>query len=179
MSKSIVDKIEATESDKELKKILMDEYFVPVAKKMMENDGEMNSVIVAVSQHYSDGANDEPHLSFVPSSEYNPTWDSAFDNKINSMITKYHENYGDNEEEDFKFEPYYAYSNIERKILGNTKYDIIYSEKFIRFIEKFCKEGSSQEDSIYDAYSPFIIVRREKNGTFSIRDIAEIIRLFG
>ncbi len=175
---SIVDRIEAAESDKELKKILMDEYFVPVAKKMMENDDEINSVIVAVSQHYSDGATDEIHLSFIPSSEINPTWESAFNDASNQIIKKYSDDYGSDDEQDYHFEPYMAYSKYEREVLSDYRYDVCYSKKLTRFIEKFCKEGASQEDSIYEAYNPFIIVRREKDGIFSIRDIAEIIRLF-
>jgi len=148
-----------------LRDLIFNEWFIPVAKQILIEDKNVESVYVSCSQYWDDEADDACHVKFFPSSQKDTSWENLF-SESNSFYEK-EDNYG--------YLSCASY-NVKKQIVGN--YYLDNDPFFITEISPFCKEAS-QEDNYEDSYQPLIIVSRDENSDdFSVRFVGDMIRVF-
>lgn len=177
---SLYEKLNNIEAPEKMRDACVNEWLIPVAKKMLEDDQNLNCVCVAVAQYWNDEANNSVHIVFVPSPQKYSTWKNLFDPDKNELAKKdIARDYGD-EREQYKMEwhPYGYQKEAEKIITGSSYFGMGNDEIFIASFEHLCKEGGDQENSCYENYTPIIIVNREDK-KLKVRSLIDVIRIWG
>ena len=145
---------------KQIRESYIEDHFLRIAKKTFDENECVNSLVMCVSQYWDDEASDALHIKFIPASFAScfSSWQDLFDRRKNKAITKC----GLDIRKD--------YISMYDSFWG--KYDIPYldnNEGMIQAFGPFCKEGSSQEDSHFDCYTPYAIAIRDEKSTNGIK----------
>lgn len=150
------------------------EWFIPVCKAMLEKEEECNSVTIALAQYYSDNAEDEVHVKFLPSSIHNPDWESTY-SKENIFYQRDFQEYAD----ESGYWDTFDYGREESKALLNDWYPYLGADFFVDAFDRYCKEGCSEETNDKDSYQPYLIVYKDKEtGDVKIREIGDLVRIW-
>lgn len=178
---NLCDKLNNIEDPKEMREKCTTEWFIPVAKNILQKNNDINCVCVASARYWNDQGDDETHILFVPSAHHYTSWKDLFDPEKNSiakeeLMSDYHDEY---EEYKNHWHPF-KFKSFEKEITGNNFWGMGDNEIFIQAFWACCKPDCDQEMPAQESYSPFIIVERSPKNTqeYKIRSIGDIIRIW-
>lgn len=149
-----------------IKNKVINEYFVPVAKRLLSENEDYKSITVGIGSYYSGNANQEVQILFLPSSFISPNWNDIFSNK-NEIYKK------QNQYSYWKRPSTYA---LEREVCGGWS-PYLGADFFVEAFIKYCPEGANQDQPKEDSHAPFMIISKIDN-EFLIKNVAELVRIW-
>lgn len=156
-------KIENVSSSEEMLNLIVNEYFLPIAKFAFEQNVGVKEAFLSVAQYWNDEADDAVHLAVQFSNKNFTSWedlnssDNAFDNNYDGPGDKLY--------------------NIAMKQVHNFGYGFYPDnhENFIMHMSEFCKPGSQEYDFVQN-YEPLVIAF-EHNGEVKVKIITDKVKL--
>ncbi len=143
-----------------IRELYIKDHFLRIAKEIFNDNDCVNSLVMCISQYWDDEAGDAVHIKFIPASFAScfSSWRDLFDRTKNEAIKK------------CGLDIREGYISMYGSFF--QKYDIPYldnNEGMIQAFGPFCKEGSSQEDSHFDCYTPYAIAIRDEKSPNGIK----------
>lgn len=159
----IFNKIENASSSEEMLNLIVNEYFLPIAKFAFEQNVGVREAFLSVAQYWNDEATDAVHLAVQFSNKNFISWedlnssDNAFDGNYNGPGDKLYD--------------------IAMDQVHNFDYGFYPDnyENFIMYMSEFCKPGS-QEYGFVQNYEPLVIAF-EQNGEVKVKIITDKVKL--
>jgi hypothetical protein len=155
-------------ADDQIVQHCIDNWFVPVAKQMLIDNANMKTIVVAFGQFYNDESDDAVHDAFLALSGEFETWERCFSRRDNKFADK---------DESYRYiRSYNQKGAAQHKVFGGEKEwhaepYLDNNEQFIAAMSPYCKPGCFQDMDQYEAYQPMLIVSRNDDGSFKVRDL--------
>lgn len=147
----------------------MQERFIPIAKQLFDALPEVNSVVYAVGQFWSDEASDAVHEAMLPSLDRDPMWPTF-------LRPPLYESDG--------WE--WLSPDVDARIvgvggsgllqLGRTYPDLDDNSTMITAFAAFCAEGCDQEMPVAESHVPYAIARRMAGGAVELEIVGVLSR---
>jgi len=146
---------------KQVRESYINNHFLRIGKEIFNDYEHINSLVMCIAQYWDDKAYDAVHIRYIPASFTSifPSWSDLFDQDKNIAIAKYRLGIT---------RDYIAmYSSFWNKY--KLPYLIDNDENIIRAFGPFCKEGSSQDDSHLECYTPYAIAIKDEKSPNGIK----------
>ncbi len=156
----------------ELRANYLEQTFRPLAAHVFASDARAQSLLLCISQHWADEADDAVHIEFIPAVVDQPTWPYCLMN--NPFMT--------DEGSSNSLDDLYPAWSVVQPLIWETTHDLPFLDDNSSAITAFascCPEETSQEDPIATAFQPYAIAYRDTaddGGDVRIEVVGKVLR---